>query len=363
MKKIFIAIIFVLSFSTAPAFAATKKAATPPAKPAYKAVAPTGYAPIDWAKAPGVASFFKTPTDNGALDFITRINLRNNQINFVVSPDVVVEPANPNPTPVDPAAAAAADDISTFPNLSFKRLGAEASKIIDPSIKFIWDAPFFNMGAVMSDLSMAVKYTIGSTTMVSSGTRSAADMALPRRMLLIDNKAGKAAIADFDSATFTSPKSGDQALEGFSPVVPKADSAGGAASRLFLGVSNDGQELNIYCSQSATVKEASDALAAAGVSVDHQLEADGGGSAACGYNLPGQFFVEPTRTLPLLMGAKTILLRGKVTGDSLNVRSGPGTKYPIITKLVKGAAVVAYGELSGWYRIGDGQWAIKSLIK
>lgn len=111
------------------------------------------------------------------------------------------------------------------------------------------------------------------------------------------------------------------------------------------------------------MKEASNALAAAGASIDRQLEADGGGSASCGYNLPGQFFVEPTRSVPLLMGAKTIIARGTITTKDTNVRSGPGTKYSIIVKLPKGAAIQAFEEKNGWYRIGDGRWVIKTLIK
>jgi len=360
MKKLFTLFLVVVSLSATPALAAAKKAVAP-AKPAWKAIAPAGYSPISWASAPGIASFFKPPADNGAIDYLTRINLRQNLVNFIVSPDAA--PAVQPPIAPNAATGATADDITAYPDLSFKRLGAEASKAIDPAIKFIWDAPFFNMGAIMSDLSMAVKYTAGGKTVVSAGTRSAADMALPRRMLIVNNQTGKAAIQDFDQTVFTDPKSGDLALEGFSPAVVKTDGPGAAASRLFLGISTDGQELSVYCSQSATVKEADDALIAAGVTPDYVLEADGGGSAACGYNLPGQFFVEPTRTLPLLMGAKNILKRGKITSTTANVRSGPGTKYPIITKLSKDDAVTALGELSGWYRIGDGQWVIKTLIK
>ena len=109
--------------------------------------------------------------------------------------------------------------------------------------------------------------------------------------------------------------------------------------------------------------EASNALVAAGVPVSQQLQADGGGSAACGYNLPGQFFVEPTRMLPLLMGAVTIVARGTATTNGLNVRKGPATKYSIIRKLNKGAPIVALEEKNGWYRIGPGEWVIKTLIK
>ena len=356
MKKIYFGIAIILALSATPALGAAKKIVAPP-KPAYKAVAPDGYTAITWTKAPGIASFFKAPLDNGAIDFLTRIYLPQNKIDFIASTN---PPAN-QAAITDPGVAS--PDLSSFPNLSFTRLGAEAAKAVDTSIKFLWDAPFFNLGPVASDLSMAVKYTVGATTTISSGTRSVSDMALPRRMLTIDNKSGKATIADFDPAVFADNKSSDQALEGFAPAVVKTDGPGAGASRLFLGVSNDGQELMVYCSQLATVNEASAALTAAGAPPDHQLEADGGGSAACGYNLPGQFFVEPTRTLPLLMGAKTILLRGKVSGSTLNVRSGPSTKYPILTQLIKGAPIQVFGELNGWYRIGDGQWAIKTLIK
>ena len=357
MKKIFAITFVAISLFASPVFAAAKTTVAPAKPAAWKAVAPAGYSPISWAGAPGIASFFKPPADSGAIDYLTRINLRQNLINFIVSPDA--EPATRPST----APEASAGDIASYPDLSFKRLGAEASKAIDPAIKFIWDAPFFNMGAVMSDLSMAVKYTVGGKTVVSAGTRSAVDMAQPRRMLLVNNQTGKAMIMDFDQTVFTDPKSGDLALEGFSPAVVKTDGPTAAASRLFLGVSADGQELAVYCSQSATVNEAGGALVAAGVAPDNILEADGGSSAACGYNLPGQFFVEPSRTLPLLMGAKNILKRGKITSSTANVRSGPGTKYPIVSKLSKDDAITALGELNGWYRIGDGRWVIKTLVK
>lgn len=359
MKKLFVILLVVASMSATPTFAAAKKTVAPK-KPAWETVAPAGYSPITWASAPGIASFFKPPTDNGAIDFLTRINLQKNQINFIISPDAGA--VIPDPL-ADSAMDAASKEISAYPALSFKRIVAEASKAIDPAIKFIWDAPFFNMGLVTSDLSMAVKYTVGDKTVTSGGTRSAADMSLPRRMLLINNKTGKAVIQDFDQAVFTDPKSGDTALEGFSSAVEKSDNQSASASRLFIGVSEDGQGLAIYCSRSATVREASNALIAAGIAADKILQADGGGSTACGYNMPGQFFVEPIRTLPMLMGAKTIMLRAKVTSDTLNVRSGPGTKYSIVSKLSKGDAITAYGELSGWYRIGDGRWVIKTMVK
>jgi len=374
MKKLYLALLIMLALlSASPVLAASKSAA---AKAAWKPLSPDGYSPIAWAKAPGIASFFKAPDDNGAIDFVTRIYLPQNQIEFIISTNT---PADLTATDVNSGSDTAssgqesfstttsssttAADISDFHNLSFTRLGAEAAKAIAAPVKFLWDAQFFNLQPVFSELSMAVKYTAGTTTTITSGSRSIPDMAKPRRMLIINNQTGKAAIEDFDSSIFIDNKNGDQALEGFAPTVPLSDSAGGAASRLFLGVSDDGKELLIYCSQLATVDEASNALALAGISPDHQLQADGGGSAACGYNLPGQFFVEPTRSLPLLMGAETILARGIATTKTLNVRSGPSAKKPIVTKLSKGAAVRVFEEKNGWYRIGDGQWVLKSQIK
>ena len=355
-----------------PALAAGKAAA--PAKAGWKPLLPDGYTAITWAKAPGIASFFKTPEDSGAIDFLTRIYLPQNQIDAIVSTNTPIE-LNPKVTitvsdsdnvassSVKVNSPVSSTDINDFPNLSFQRLGAEAAKGITPPVKFLWDAPFFNMRPQFSELSMAAKYLAGATTTITSGSRSIPDMAQARRMLIVNNQTGQAIIGDFDSAIFTDSKSGDLALEGFSPTVAKTDSAGGAASRLFLGVSNDGKELVVYCSQLATVEEASNALTLAGVSADHQLEADGGGSAACGYNLPGQFFVEPTRTLPMMMGAETILARGSVTAKTTNVRRGPAIKSPVVSKLSKGAAVRVYEEKNGWYRIGAGEWILKSQIK
>ena len=215
-------------------------------------------------------------------------------------------PANPNfinpDTSIDIDTAFVASSTANFRNLSFERLGAETAKKLSPDVKFIWDAPFFNMKPLSSDLSMALKYSVATSTTITSGSRSVPDMAEERRMLIINNQSGKAEISNFNSANFIDNNIGDQAIEGFSPTVAKADSSSSAAARLFLGVSDNGQELVVYCSNQATIKEAGDSLAAAGILSERQLELDGGGSAACGYNLPGQFFVEPRRSLPLLMG-------------------------------------------------------------
>lgn len=348
MKKTFLSLLLTFILFAFPVSAATK----PAVKAGWKPAVPTGYKQITWASAPGIVSYFKKPNDNGTLDFLTRIYLPQNQIKFIASSTAPIDNGR---TDIDTA--------GTYNNLSFARLGAETAKEISPDVKFIWDAPFFNMKPVFTDLSMALKSTFGTTTTITSGSRSVPDMNEERHMLIINNQTGKASIGNFDAASFLNNNMGDQAIEGFAPTVAKSDNANGAAARLFLGVSSDGKELIVYCSKQATVGEASAALSVAGVSLEHQLEADGGGSASCGYNLPGQYFVEPTRTLPVLMGAATIMMRGTVPGASLNVRGGPGTKYPVVNKLSKGAMVQAFEEKNGWVRIGIGQWVLKILIK
>ena len=196
MKKVYFSLAIIFSLLADPVLAASQSGVI--AKPTGKFIIPEGYTAITWASALGVNSFFKMPTDNGAVDFLTRIHLPQNQINFILS----------TTTPIDLSSAdlveeinfSTATDISDFHNLSFKRIGAEQAKTLAPTIKFLWDAPFFNVKPVFSDLSMAVKYTVGATTTITSGSRSLADMALPRRMLIIDNKNRRASIQDFDSA-------------------------------------------------------------------------------------------------------------------------------------------------------------------
>lgn len=356
---------------------------------AWKPVTPEGYTPITWAKAPGIASFFKAPSGSGALDFVTRIYLPMNEINFIFS--TTTEPLDWGPanasfatavnttystpaivaTTTDPFGSASST-VSTTPvavpvatnqyhNFAFPRFVAERGKAVSMDNKFIWNAPFFNITLPTSDLSMALKYTVNGKTVVSSGSRPDFDMNSSRRMLLINNRTGKASIQEFDADIFAGVASGDQAFESFGPDVGKSDGVGTA--RLFIGVMPDKKELVIYCSQSATVSEASRALLSAGVPIENQLQADGGGSASCGYNLPGQYFVEPSRTLPVMMGASTLLGRGNPTTDGLNVRSGAGTTFKVIRKLNKTDVVKILEEKGTWYRIGTGEWVSKSLIK
>ncbi len=386
MQRFFISFFVSLIFLITPALA---QAAT------WKPVVPEGYTPITWAKATGIASFFKAPSGSGHLDFITRIYLPQNQIQFIAptsSAPLDWGPADSNfTTPIIIKNATPSAEISTstenlnepfsssetttpaisvvttpmavinpFRNFAFIRFVAETGKAVASENKFVWNAPFFNVTLSTSDLSMALKYTVGTTTLISSGSRPSFDINNQRRMLLINNRTGKANVQEFDADIFVSDVSGDQGFESFAPEVVKGDSS---SARLFVGVMPSKQEIVIYCSQSATAGEASRALSLAGVPVENQLQADGGGSASCGYNLPGQYFVEPSRTLPLMMGAATIIARGVPTTDGLNVRSGPGPKFPVIFKLKKTETVRVLEEKTGWYRIGAGQWVSKALIK
>lgn len=362
MKKIFyVFFVGLLCVNPLAVVAAAKTAVVKPQP--WKALTPSGYAPITWAQAPGVATFYKAPTGNGTMDFLTRIYLPQNTIGPVISGEPIDNgSADSNFIPDRQAQVPDPSEVNEIiKNFAYTRVPAEAIKKISSEVKFVWDAPFFNMGKDVSDLSLAMKYVANGKTLVTSGTRSDADLVHERRMLLVDNKTGKAAVAPFDSIGFLD-KAYDFALEGFAPTTPKT-SDGDATGRLFLGVLSDGKELIVYCSRQATAKEASRALVDAGVAPANQLQVDGGGSTACGYNLPGQFFVEPSRTLPLVMGASTLVARGTITTQDTNARSGPSTKDKIITKLNKGAAVLVREEKNGWYRIGDGMWVKKTLVK
>ena len=209
-------------------------------------------------------------------------------------------------------------------------------------------------------LSMGLKSTDAEGLYINSGARIPSDMAQARRMLIIDNTAGLAKVADFDETVFVNE--GDQAVEGFDPYgVPlhKAEQA----SRVYLGVRNDGKELVVYCSKSASNQEASNALTNAGVDQARQIQVDGGGSATCGYNLPGQYFVEPGRALTHLMGAIPVTDKGTITINNLNVRTGPGVSNSAVRKLPLGEEVTLYEVKDGWVRISNTEWVSASYVK
>ncbi len=50
-------------------------------------------------------------------------------------------------------------------------------------------------------------------------------------------------------------------------------------------------------------------------------------------------------------GPTTEAFQGTVTGSVVNVRSGPGTSYSIISQLKKGASITIIATLDGWYKI------------
>ncbi len=352
MKKIFFFSLLSLSLLLITATAANAKTSG-----AWNPSVPDGYSPISWVSGHGIQSFMKAPQGNGTIDYLTLVYLPDNLVNFISS----------SSAPLDwgPAAAPFAGT-TAVQDWAVARLTTEAAKASAPDAKFIWNAPFFNENLATTNLSLALKTTSASgTVFITSGSRPNTDMAKERRTLTVDNAEGTATIGDFDAAAFSTTSTDDQAVEGFAPDILKTDGNGTAASRLFLGVADDGKELVIYCSQEATPDEASQALAAAGVATSSQMQADGGGSATCGYNLPGQYFVEPDRTLPYLMGAFPLVERGAVTVDILNVRSGPGTKFDKVNRLQKDDAVIAYAEKNGWLKISNYQdeWVSADYIK
>ncbi len=318
--------------------------------PVWKPVAPTGYTPIHWVSARGVQSFVKSPAGNGYSDYLTFIYLPYNEIKLFTSSTARVEFGAGTAPLSDPS----------IRNWAFNRVPAEQAKIANPEAQFVWNAPYFNVTLPVTDLSLGLKSVDGSSTYITSGSRPAIDMAQPRRMLIVDNKTNTAVVSDFNEADFV--RNGDQAVEGFGPLVVKSD--GGTTARVYAGVRAAGKELVIYCSRSANAEEVSNELAVAGVQLSEQIQLDGGGSSACGYNLPGQYFVEPGRTLPHLMGAFGFLYKATVNAALLNVRSGPSTKNSTVRQLTRGASLTAYEEKNGWVRISAHQeWVLGTLLK
>ena len=335
--------------------------------PVWKPIAPAGYTPLTWVKARGVASFMKAPTGNGYTDYLTIIYLPYDQVQFISSstPPVVWGPPQPPFGSLDVSSTVATGTPGMVQDWAVSRMAVEGAKVAHPDVQFLWNVPFFNVTASTTDLSLSLRSTSASgTPYTTSGSRPASDMAESRRMLIVNNTKGSGRISDFDESIFTDATAGDQAVEGFSPFTVKTDGPGVPTSRLFLGMKPGGKELVIYCSRSASPQEASDALVAAGVPVENQLQADGGASATCAYNLPGQYFVEPGRTLPYLMGATPIMYRGVVTIAGLSVRNGPGPKHASLRRLAKGTPVVVVQQKNGWVRIsGSQEWVSAGYVK
>lgn len=341
MKKYFF--LLTLAFATLiplSASAATWKPATPP-----------GFTPITWVSGYGIASFIRAPENSGYIDYLTIIHLPSTQIKLVSSP----APRTQKGPAAEPFTS------STAENWSFTRSMVESLKAANQDVRFLWNVPFFNITNLTTDLSLSLKSSDADGAYITSGSRPDNDIAQARRMLIIDNKTGTGKITDFDEAVFV--KEGDQAVEGFHPLGDPSVKVA-QTERLYLGVRADGSELVVYCSKSASYKEASNALLDAGVPLENQMQADGGGSATCAYNLPGQYFVEPGRALPHVMGAVPVVLRGKTTIDKLNVRSGPGASNKSVRQLPLGTELTAYEEKNGWLRINqENEWVSASYVK
>lgn len=57
------------------------------------------------------------------------------------------------------------------------------------------------------------------------------------------------------------------------------------------------------------------------------------------------------------------LAQGRVTASELNVRGGPGTTFSVLTKLAQNQLVDIFEEQNGWLRIGVGRWVSKSFVQ
>ena len=62
-------------------------------------------------------------------------------------------------------------------------------------------------------------------------------------------------------------------------------------------------------------------------------------------------------------GNVTALYAGSVTGDDVNVRSGPGTTNNVVESMNRGQAVEVFEELNGWVRVGEGRWIRADFVR
>lgn len=311
---------------------------------------PEKYIPLHWVKESGIETYMKVPENAGVIDYVTVIQLQNNEV-------VLVSSSTPR---IYEGPAIAPFQNTDAQNWLFPRSHAEVMKQSSVEAKFVWNAPFFNIDMPNTVLSLGLKSVDAQGKYISTGGRPQNDMVEKRKMLLIDNASKTAKILDFDESIFVSE--GDQGVEGFDPFGSPSNKAG-LAARVFIGVRAGGKELIIYCSRNASKEEASAALVAFGVSESEQIQLDGGGSATCGYNLPGQYFVEPGRALPHLMAALPRKPVGKVTLLQLNVRSGAGSTFAVTRKISKGEQVTLFEQKNGWYRISSNEWVSSQYIE
>lgn len=352
MKKIIYPIILIFLASI---FVPTQANAATTAPQTWTATKPNGFRALTWAKARGISSFYKPQKGNGYVDYLTVIYLPYAQIKLIAS-------TTPQTSWSEAKSPFGLHGQPFVSNWVFPKMVTEYVKEQNPRAHFFWNMPYFNITSTSTDLSLALKSTLGPSPYITSGSRPDTDVAENRRMLIIDNNKATAQITDFDVTTFLAD--GDQAVEGFAPSVTiKGDDS--IIARLFVGVRKQGNELVVYCSRGATVDEAINALIAADVPIENQIQVDGGASATCAYNMPGQYFVEPGRMLPHLMGAYPHLFRGTIINEGVNVRVGPWITNKSIAKLSKGTAVTAYEEKNGWVKIDEqaAKWVLKTLIK
>jgi len=99
-----------------------------------------------------------------------------------------------------------------------------------------------------------------------------------------------------------------------------------------------------------------------------------GGGEIEGYGPENMFVTGPgnlsvagpgiTPTAGTMMGVSGTT--GTITGSSVNIRTGPGTNFPVITKLNKGVTVTIKEQAFGWYKVvladGNTGWVASWLV-
>lgn len=74
--------------------------------------------------------------------------------------------------------------------------------------------------------------------------------------------------------------------------------------------------------------------------------------------------IGPDRWVAASLVQNIEIRRGTVVGtDSLNVRSGPATTFPIVKKLSKGDEVQVFEAKDKWLRIGTGEWVFQDFVQ
>lgn len=92
-----------------------------------------------------------------------------------------------------------------------------------------------------------------------------------------------------------------------------------------------------------------------------------GGGQIEAFSPENMFITGPgiTSTTGIPMG---ISGKGTITGSSVNIRTGPGTNFPVVTKVNKGATVTIKDQAFGWYKVvlADGTtigWVASWLVQ